>query len=419
MKNIDAISQKDQKYLWIIGGGILQVPLITEARKLNLKIIVTDANKKCICKNLSDIFKEIDIFDIKSHIRFADRLIKDEIKIQGVLAAGIDAPETMSRVSEHLNLPCVSSSISHLVNHKDLFREEMKKLKFPVPFFKVVSKKEIPRLEGILNEVGYPLIIKNTSSSGSRGTKFFYEPDLAGIKKTIMEAIKVSRSSKALIESVWTGTEHTVETIFDINGNFHECFITDRLFDKTKGFAMETGLIHPTLLKKEDQKKIYDLAKNISDSLGIKIGAAKFDLIMTEEGPRIIEMTVRLSGGFDCQFVVPAATGKNILKCAILTACGEKFDKNLLVDYKNRVCISESLWPNPGKITRISGLDEVKSFKGFEFMHFRYEVGDIVEPYTDCTKRVCFILASGSNLVEANQNMKYIKSKLIIETEPK
>ena len=53
-----------QKYFWIIGGGILQVPLIKEAKKLNYKIIVTDADENCICKELASCFETIDIFDI-------------------------------------------------------------------------------------------------------------------------------------------------------------------------------------------------------------------------------------------------------------------------------------------------------------------------------------------------------------------
>lgn len=418
MKSNDSLISNEDQYLWVIGGGILQVPLIEEARKLNLKIIVTDGDKDCLCKDLSDIFLDIDIFDIDSHIKYCDNLICEGIKIKGVLAAGIDAQETMSKIAEYLNLPSVSSDVAHMVNNKELFREEMTKLNLPVPTYRVVTEQDLDDLKDLVDQVGYPLIVKNTSSSGSRGTKIFNTPNFNEVKEVVLEAIKVSRSSKALIESLWVGSEHTVETLFDINGKFYECFITDRIFDKSEGFAMETGLVHPSTLTKENQKQMYELAKNVADSIGIKIGAAKFDLILTKDGPRIIEMTVRLSGGFDCQFLVPAATGKNILRAAILTSCGEEFDNRLLVNSKNRVCLSESLWPNPGEITNISGLKEAKSSEGFEFIFFRYDKGDTVEPYTDCTKRVCFLLVSGSNLEEASYNMELIKNQITIDTKP-
>jgi biotin carboxylase len=406
--------KNSQKYFWVIGGGILQVPLIKEAKKLNYKIILTDSDENCICKDLASYFEAIDIFDIDGHIEYAKQLTNSGVLITGILAAGIDAPETMSKVAEMLNLSAVSSKIAHLVNNKEIFRAEMKKLGIATPKFQSISLNTLDELPSIIDRIGYPLIVKNTSSSGSRGTKIFYSPDFSGVKELVYEAIDISRSGKALIESLWEGSEHTVETLFDVNGKFHQCFITDRAFDKSDGFAIETGLVHPSRLSNDEQEEMYLLAEKVSKELGINIGAAKFDMIQTKEGPRIIEMTVRLSGGFDCQYLVPAATGKNVLKAAILTAVGETFDDNLLEDAKHRVSLSESLWPSPGKITKIDGREAAKELKGFEYMYFRYDVGDAVMPYTDCTKRVCFFIASGNDYAEAIENMLSIKKSIKI-----
>ena len=92
------------KYIWVIGGGQLQVPLIHEARKLGYSIIITDGNQNCICSELADIFKTVDIFDINAHILLYEQVFKKNfsIKIDGVLAAGIDAHQTMAYLSKHL-----------------------------------------------------------------------------------------------------------------------------------------------------------------------------------------------------------------------------------------------------------------------------------------------------------------------------
>ena len=408
----DSINQ----YLWVVGGGILQLPLIQEAKKLNYNIIVTDGNSDSVCSSKADIFRCIDIFDIPTHIKFAKTLQSKNINISGVIAAGIDCHETMAKIAELLSLPGVTSKISNLVRNKDLFRNKMKGMFIPVPSYYVIDINNIKSLKTKISNIGYPLIIKNTSSSGSRGTKIFYESDYKGVLEMAYEAIKVSKSKKALIESLWEGSEHTVETLFDINGKFHECFITDRIFDKTNGYAIETGLVHPTRLPIDVQNQMYELAHGVAKNIGINQGAAKFDMMMTVDGPRIIEMTVRLSGGFDCQYLVPAATGKNILKAAILTALGKPFKADLLHDDKKKVAISKSLWPLPGKITKIKGIERAKKQSGFEFIHFRYNVGDIVMPYTDCTKRVCFIIVSGENFVDAEKNMKTILELIEIDT---
>lgn len=410
------MNKRDSDFFWIIGGGILQQPLIKEVRSLGYKVIVSDLDPECFCASSADIFVPIDIFDIDGHIQYSDILLKRGILIKGVLAAGIDAPETMASLAKYIGVPGVSPEVAHLVNNKELFRKKMVEIGEHVPKFHVITDKNISELEKIIHTIGFPLIVKNTSSSGSRGTKIFYEYNFNDIKNMVIEAMKVSRSSKALIESVWVGSEHTVETLFDISGKFHKCFITDRIFDKSSGFAIETGLIHPSRLSIKDQELMYALAKNVSDSLGIKIGASKFDMILTKDGPRIIEMTVRLSGGFDCQFLVPAATGKNVLKAAVLTASGKHFEDNLLTDSLNKTCVSESLWPDPGKISKIDGLDEIESYDGLELIHFRYKVGDEVTEYDNCTKRVCFIIVSGDNLNHAKKNMSSIKKVLSVTT---
>lgn len=414
------LAMKFSKYIWIIGGGQLQVPLIEEAKKLGYSTIVTDANPNCICRDLADIFETVDIFDIDSNILLYEELFKSNlsIKIVGVLAAGIDAHQTMAYLSKHIGLVSVSTEIADLAANKDLFRKKMKKLGIETPRFKSITMDDLPNLKSLTDQIGYPLIIKNTSSSGSRGTKIFYEPNLEEMILISKEAINVSRSKRALIESLWVGTEHTVETIFDINGDFHRCFITDRIFDKSNGYALETGTVHPSQLSEQMQESMYDLAEKVSKLIGVKVGAAKFDMMVTNTGPKIIEMTLRLSGGFDCQYIVPSATGKNILKAAILTCVGKPFDDNCLKNKFRKIVLSESLWPRPGGVIKaIDGVDEVKKMPGFENIFFRYGVGDYIHNYIDCTKRICFIICSGTTLAEARQNMAKIKDKITFSIE--
>ena len=140
-------------------------------------------------------------------------------------------------------------------------------------------------------------------------------------------------------------------------------------------------------------------------------------MILTKKGIRIIEMTVRLSGGFDCQYLVPAATGKNVLKAAILTALGKPFSKELLDDKKSKYSISCSLWPKLGKIKKIEGIEHIEKISGYEQFFLRYSVGDVVEPYIDSTKRFCFIITSGNTEIEAREAANRIKTFIKVVNE--
>ena len=396
----------------------MQVPLIAEVQKLGLNTIVSDYSSDCVCEVLADKFLQIDIFDIEGHVSALKVLMEEGYQIVGVLAAGIDAPETMTTIAKFLGLPSVETETAHLVHNKHKFREKLKELNYPVPQFVTVSEKDLDRIPELVEKIGFPLIVKNTDSSGSRGTKIFYENDPQGIADILKEAIRVSKSGLALIEECWEGPEQTVETIFDVSGKFHPCFITDRIFNRENGYAMEIGLRSPSNLPAAIQQEMFTVAENVARDLGIKVGAAKYDMILTPKGPRIIEMTVRLSGGFDCQYLTPAATGKNVMKAAILTALGENFSSALLENTKNKVGLSERIWPEPGKIVEIGGLEEAKNIPGVENIFFRYQLGDIIQPYIDCTKRVCFIIVTGKDEAEARLIMDEAKNTITIKTEP-
>ena len=54
---------------------------------------------------------------------------------------------------------------------------------------------------------------------------------------------------------------------------------------------------------------------------------------------------------------------------------------------------------------------------GFENIFFRYGVGDYINDYIDCTKRVCFIICSGLTLAETRENMLKIKEKVNFSIE--
>jgi biotin carboxylase len=406
-----------RKLFWVIGGGLMQVPLVHEAKALGYRTVVSDRDPRCAARGHADLFAEVDIFDIPGHLAAAAELGGSDA-IAAVLAAGIDAPETMAVMARELGLAGVDPEIAHLVNHKNEFRAALERLGYPVPRYRVLDEARLDSLPEALQAVGLPLIVKNTSSSGSRGTRIFREHDLDAMRATALEAMSVSRSGLALIERLWEGPEQTVETLFDAEGRFHPCFITDRIFDRSSGYAMEMGLRHPTSLPAETQAELFALAESLGRDLGVTVGAVKLDTMLTEDGPRVIEMTVRMSGGFDCQFLVPAATGKNPLRAAALTALGETFPRELLEDRLHRVGVTSSLWPEPGRITSITGVEGALAIPGVEQVFFRNAVGDVVEPYVDCTRRVCFLIVTGDTEDAARATLAQAEARIRIETEP-
>ena len=136
-----------------------------------------------------------------------------------------------------------------------------------------------------------------------------------------------------------------------------------------------------------------------------------------KDGPRILEMTCRLSGGYDCQYLVPAASGKEVIKAAMLLALGEGIHPELLEPKWDRHAVSYNPLPPPGLITSISGLERARNSPGVERVFMHYGVGDVIPPYRDCTARCCWIIATGETHGEAWENATEAAERLHIETE--
>jgi len=300
---------------WVIGGGSLQVPLIKEVRAVDpsLKVLVTDVNPKCACSKLGDYFSPIDIFNLDQNIRLLYDFQSRGMEFKGILAAGLDANFTMAVLNKLAGLKAVSPLAAYITHHKPVFRDFLEKHNLPCPKWAEVSNEK--ELAKAVKKVGFPLIMKNIDNSGSRGTrKFFAKPKSTELIRAFKAAAAASSTKTALVEELFLGPEQTTEGIFDAKGKFWRCLVTDRVFNPKSIWATELYVEHPTALSSRTQDALYDLVERTGRLLGITTGTVKADTMVTKKGLVMIEMTTRLSGGFDSQYLVPIAS---TLKIAI------------------------------------------------------------------------------------------------------
>lgn len=395
-------------YVWCIGGGQMQIPVVEEIKKMGYMAIVSDGNKDCVCADKADIFLNVDIFDVDGHIKASEGM---EETLMGVFACGIDAPVTASALAKRFHLPGAQYEMAQIIHDKHTFRLTQKQLGYLHPEFTYISRGNNLQI----NKVDKDLVVKPSQNSGSRGTtlipKGTYPLD---VMRAVELAHDNSRNGGCLVEERLYGTEHTVETLIDNNGDFHPCFITDRFFDYTNG-AVETGLRNPSRLPAYIQRNAFGIAKRMAYDYMIEGSPLKLDIMVTEKGIVVIEATTRMSGGFDCQYLVPAATGMNPIRAGLQVCLGQDVDKRLLIPTKDKVAVSNSLWPKPGKILSIKGLTEAKKIKGVEKIFLRYKAGDVIEPYINCAQRACFIITSGDSYGMAMGVFNEVKETLKIE----
>ncbi|MCE9500296.1 MAG: dehydrogenase, partial [Leptospira sp.] len=110
--------------LLIIGGGLLQVPIIQTAKTMRLRTIVADMNPESIGFKIADSSILMSTKDIEGMVREAKRFSEKE-EIHGVMTAGTDASMTVAAVANALNLPGIRFVDAEAASNKIKMRKRL------------------------------------------------------------------------------------------------------------------------------------------------------------------------------------------------------------------------------------------------------------------------------------------------------
>ena len=87
--------------VFLVGGGILQLPIAYEIKQRGYDLLVTDNNFEASCKGLVDIFIQLSTYDVVGHLALVDDFIESPVV---VLTDAADVGPTVSALTEFLGL---------------------------------------------------------------------------------------------------------------------------------------------------------------------------------------------------------------------------------------------------------------------------------------------------------------------------
>jgi biotin carboxylase len=316
MKKKPNIIAHNKKYLWMLAGGDMQLITAKIAKKNKYNLIVTDRDKKAPCKKIADKFFDVDIINFKKNYEIAKKF---NSQICGIFTIASDCHLTVNRIAKSLKLHHTPIFVSKICNNKIKTRKFLKKFFIqPKSFF----IKNYNQYKKKVLEINSDYVIKHLNFSGSKGFKefpknviinkyLFYQirSELKNSEGILVEE-KIKKSSNAIF------SEMSAETIWQ-NGRIIYFNCVDRIFprdlqnlnlSKNKLFTnikegYEIGHINPSTVSKKKIKEIKKIMGKLGQYLGYKKFRAchvlKADIFFSDKGPVILEMTPRLSGGYD------------------------------------------------------------------------------------------------------------------------
>ena len=307
--------EKKRKNLAIIGASYLQLPLITRAKELGYTTHVFSWAADRVGKEAADEFYPISVTE-KEEILAKCR----EIGVAGVCSIASDlAAVTVNEVASGLGLPGNSLECTLKSTNKHRMREAFREHGDPGPWSLEVDAET--DLSGL--DLAYPVIVKPTDRSGSRGICKLENP--AGLEAAVQAALAESFEKKALIEEFAEGEEYSVEGI-SFHGHHHILAVTQKFTTGAPHFV-ETGHMEPAELDAETRERIRQVVLHALDSLGITDSASHAEIKMDGQGNiRIIEIGGRMGGDCIGSHLVKYSTGIDFVRAVIQVACGETPD---------------------------------------------------------------------------------------------
>jgi biotin carboxylase len=390
------------KTLLIISGNDEAVPGILAAKKMGCKVVVSDMDPRAPAFDYADFKIICSTYDIKKTVELANQFHRNIKKIDGVMCIASDVSLTVAHVAKSLRLPGISVRSAEKATNKLLMKNTFHRDNVSVPRFKFLNN--FHDFLCVKKDWGLPLVLKPIDNRGSRGVLLISEK--VDLDWAWNYSLSFTSSSGLLVEEFLDGPQVSTESLV-ING---ECFtigISDRNYEYMNKYTphiIENGGDLPSSLDLNVVKEIKDLVFSASESLGIKNGVVKGDIVVSKGKVYVIELAARLSGGFFCTHQIPLSTGVDFLKQAIKLSLGQQINYSSLKTLKNNYISQRYLLPKPGIIRSINGFEKLKNNPNVKHFILRAKTGQEIEHPKAHPQRIGMVIAQGNSRKNAIKN---------------
>lgn len=390
--------------LLIIGASILQLPAIKKAKEAGYYTIVADYNPNAIGVQYADEFYCVSTIDIDGIIKLAEK-----VKPNGIMTLATDMPmRALASATTKLGLPGISFDTAVKTTDKGEMIRAFEACRVEHPWYYVVDNEE--QFSLIISKVTYPCVMKPTDNAGNRGVCFVGSKE--ELLKEYIYSYENSRSGHVIIEEYMEGQEVSVEVIV-YKGEVHILAVTDKL-TLGKPYFVEIGHAEQSQKGTVTIAAIKDLATRAVKSVGIDNSPAHVEIMVTNDGVKMVELGSRMGGGCITTHLVPLSTGIDMIRSVMDLSLGLVPD---LTPKFNRGSALRHIVGVEGVIENIEGLDDARSVSGVFEVTMLKKVGDKCCYFKNGSDRIGYVIAQGKDTAEAIAICEEAMKKIVIKTK--
>lgn len=361
--------------------------------------------------------------DLSSVETIQQALDKLEESFDGILNIYENYVPAVAQIGKILNLPAISEESARLCTNKFLMRTRFQEApkKISPQFAWADSWENVARFA---DEHSFPLILKPVSLSKSLlVTK---NHDLDELRDNFAAAMRdgpkvyqkysPNQEPKFIIEEFLEGPIFSVDGFADINGVVE---ILDVVVDYETGFDIgyndnfHYSRVIPSRLSEEDQLAIRETAKLGMEALGMSSSPGHCEIILTTEGPMLVEIGARNGGYRDRMHGL--ANGIDVYGAMMDLAQNKPLN---ISKQKDEGCAVLELFPrNRGLFVEVENETTLRNLDSFNELRIVPKVGEEIGRSSEGFKMAARIVLHNVNIAQFRKDLDYIKNNVTILTK--
>lgn len=355
-------------------------------------------------RSLTDGFRLVDFTDPAAYadaIRAAVReLDADLVWHVGAEETMLAAYEVADELGKAVNTPQSVALLNDKLAMRTLLRDK------GISAVRFATAGHWREVDGLLADFTLPVVVKPTTLSGSRGTFLLTDPAFLPAWGEVLDGYRYD--GPLLVEEYLRGPEFSVETL-SVAGEHHVIGVTRKQLGPLPHFV-ELGHVFPE--PDATALKVGALAVELLDAVGYRCGPAHTEVIVTADGPRIVESQARL-GGDKIPELIELATGFDV-KQAMFAALAGRVPH---VGPARCVAHIEYLALPTGRLTSVSGVDDVRALPYVDTVSFPFAVGDVVPATVNSKTRHGFVILTGADAGQVAARAAHVRELIKVDVD--
>lgn len=390
----------------MVGVGANQVGMVRKAREMGLYTVAVDGSATAPGLAEADAAEVTDILNPAELVRVARAH-----GVDAVYAGAEPGVEATAAAAAELGLPGLPVEVAFRVRNKLAMRDSLEAHGIPGPAYRGVTASD--EATAAARDIGLPVVVKPADANASKGVqRVDYIED---VSLAFAMARKHSRSGTVLVEAFMAGEELNVDGLV-FEGRYILGGMTGKALSPPP-YRYDVGIFMPPPLEPSVRDAVVNMVAEGLRALGFENGTSHVEVMLTEDGPRIVEVAGRAGGGRIPTDLIPRVYGIDYMADSLRIALGEAPRE---VPKHERGCAVYWVGARSGVVRRIEGVDRARSMPGVEDVVMSVKPGDVLGHVVDCVTRdrIGYVMAGGASAEEAIANAVAARDAIRVVTEP-